>query len=109
MFNISEGKPIEIEFTTTKYGTQQLNYGGHRYNRHVQRDAITYWRCSQYGLLKCRARIKTVNNTFYDSAGSHNHEIIKGTRKYGTAKRIKSEIHKIKLEYVVAEAFGEPV
>lgn len=89
---------------TTRHGSQQLNVDGHRFNKHIVRDHITYWRCSEYGLLKCRARVKTINDNFFGSSGVHNHELISAPRKYGVAKKIRAEREQLKLQ--MYEAMG---
>lgn len=76
----------------TKYGTLQLKHEGHLFNRHVQREGIVYYRCTQYAPLKCRARLKIRNGVMSELTTVHNHPIYNGPRKYGTLKQIKQEM-----------------
>jgi len=34
-------------FIVSKYGTKQIMLKQHTFNRHICRDDVTYWRCSQ--------------------------------------------------------------
>lgn len=70
----------------SKYGTRQLVLKQHTFNRHVSREEVTYWRCSQFAVLRCRARIKTKGNTLTVLNSEHNHEVITKARKYGSLK-----------------------
>lgn len=96
-------------YQQSKYGTRQLKFNGHVFNRHVLRQNITYWRCSQFAVLRCRARIKTSSNE-YGSGDSgmtllnieHNHPIITETRRYGSLKEIKQRQME---ELMVKDAF----
>lgn len=87
-------------YQQSKYGTRQLTYNGHVFNRHVCRQNITYWRCSQFAVLRCRARIKTIKSAAADDDFNndvdmvllnveHNHAVITETRRYGSLKEIK--------------------
>lgn len=76
-------------FVQSKYGTRQLSYYDHVFNRHVTRQNITYWRCSQFAVLRCRARIKTCCDKVTLLNVVHNHELITETRKYGSLKEMK--------------------
>lgn len=76
-------------FVQSKYGTRQLSYYDHVFNRHVTRQNITYWRCSQFAVLRCRARIKTCSDKVTLLNVVHNHELITETRKYGSLKEMK--------------------
>ncbi|XP_053946027.1 modifier of mdg4 isoform X2 [Anastrepha ludens] len=73
-------------FVVSKYGTKQLVLKQHTFNRHVSREEVTYWRCSQFAVLRCRARIKTKGNTLTVLNSEHNHEVITKARKYGSLK-----------------------
>ncbi|XP_055385202.1 modifier of mdg4 isoform X28 [Condylostylus longicornis] len=73
-------------FVYSKYGTRQLVFRRHTFNRHVARESITYWRCCQFAVLRCRARMRTINNILTILNGEHNHEVINKTRKYGSLK-----------------------
>ncbi|XP_004530733.1 modifier of mdg4 isoform X3 [Ceratitis capitata] len=73
-------------FVVSKYGTKQLVLKQHTFNRHVCREEVTYWRCSQFAVLRCRARIKTKGNTLTVLNSEHNHEVITKARKYGSLK-----------------------
>ncbi|XP_039947826.1 modifier of mdg4-like isoform X9 [Bactrocera neohumeralis] len=73
-------------FVVSKYGTRQLVLKQHTFNRHVSREEVTYWRCSQFAVLRCRARIKTKGNTLTVLNSEHNHEVITKARKYGSLK-----------------------
>ncbi|XP_055906107.1 uncharacterized protein LOC129941490, partial [Eupeodes corollae] len=86
---LSAGGPV---FVVSKYGTKQLILKQHTFNRHVSRDDVTYWRCSQFAVLRCRARIKTKLDILTVLNGEHNHEVITRARKYGSLK-IKTEPH----------------
>lgn len=91
-FNILaiDGEPVFIE---SKFGTKQLLYNDHTFNRHVTRDDITYWRCSQFPVFRCRARVKSSSNYLTILNPVHNHEIIKEIRKYGSLKDIKRRFY----------------
>ncbi|KAM7363394.1 modifier of mdg4 isoform 4-T4 [Cochliomyia hominivorax] len=78
-------------FIVSKYGTKQLLLKQHTFNRHVTREDVTYWRCSQFAVLRCRARIKTKSNILTVLNGEHNHEVITQARKYGSLKSFKAE------------------
>lgn len=78
-------------FVVSKYGTKQLLLKQHTFNRHVSREDVTYWRCSQFAVLRCRSRIKTKGNTLTVLNGEHNHEVITQARKYGSLKTLKAE------------------
>lgn len=78
-------------FVVSKYGTKQLLLKQHTFNRHVSREDVTYWRCSQFAVLRCRARIKTKGNTLTVLNSEHNHEVITQARKYGSLKTLKAE------------------
>lgn len=77
-------------FIVSKYGTKQLLLKQHTFNRHVSREDVTYWRCSQFAVLRCRARIKTKGNTLTVLNSDHNHEVIIQPRKYGSLKSMKA-------------------
>ncbi|XP_055585500.1 uncharacterized protein LOC129738340, partial [Uranotaenia lowii] len=79
-------------FVQSKCGTVQLRHQGHLFNRHVKRQSIIYWRCSQFTVYKCRARIKTVNDDFVMINVDHNHEVISTPRTYGSLKRLKQQL-----------------
>ena len=79
-------------YVVSKYGTRQLVLKQHTFNRHVNREDVTYWRCSQFAVLRCRARIKTNGSVCTVLNGEHNHEVITKTRKYGSLKaKIKGD------------------
>ncbi|XP_023309267.1 modifier of mdg4-like isoform X3 [Lucilia cuprina] len=78
-------------FVVSKYGTKQLLLKQHTFNRHVTREDVTYWRCSQFAVLRCRARIKTKSNILTVLNSEHNHEVITQARKYGSLKTLKAE------------------
>ncbi|KAL9893461.1 modifier of mdg4 isoform 7-T8 [Glossina fuscipes fuscipes] len=78
-------------FVVSKYGTKQLVLKQHTFNRHVSREDVTYWRCSQFAVLRCRARIKTKGNILTILNCEHNHEVITKARKYGSLKNMKME------------------
>lgn len=82
-------------FVTSKYGTKQLLYNNHTFNRHVSRQNVTYWRCSQFPVLRCRARIRTFEDDLEQIMTlhkvDHNHPVIV-QRKYGSLKKIKEQL-----------------
>ena len=78
-------------FVVSKYGTKQLLLKQHTFNRHVTREDVTYWRCSQFAVLRCRARIKTKGNILTVLNSEHNHEVITQARKYGSLKSLKAQ------------------
>lgn len=78
-------------FRTSKYGRRQIIYQDYVFNRHVTRNRLTYWRCSQFAVFRCRARIKTVNDVVQMFSGNHNHEVIREQRPYGALKEIKRQ------------------
>uniref|UniRef100_A0A1I8MG05 BTB domain-containing protein n=1 Tax=Musca domestica TaxID=7370 RepID=A0A1I8MG05_MUSDO len=78
-------------FVVSKYGTKQLLLKQHTFNRHVIREDVTYWRCSQFAVLRCKARIKTKGQTLTVLNSDHNHEVITQARKYGSLKNLKAE------------------
>lgn len=75
-------------FVVSKYGTKQLLLKQHTFNRHVIREDVTYWRCSQFAVLRCKARIKTKGQTLTVLNSEHNHEVITQARKYGSLKNL---------------------
>ncbi|XP_075152980.1 modifier of mdg4-like isoform X5 [Haematobia irritans] len=77
-------------FVVSKYGTKQLLLKQHTFNRHVIREDVIYWRCSQFAVLRCKARIKTKGQTLTVLNSDHNHEVITQARKYGSLKNIKA-------------------
>lgn len=86
------------QYITTKYGTQQLCYKGYQFNRHVTRKEIIYWRCTQFVIYKCRARVKTDGKQTFVLNGEHNHDIITGHRQYGSLKKLKKRLADMKNE-----------
>ncbi|XP_013102000.2 modifier of mdg4 isoform X5 [Stomoxys calcitrans] len=78
-------------FVVSKYGTKQLLLKQHTFNRHVIREDVIYWRCSQFAVLRCKARIKTKGQTLTVLNSDHNHEVITQARKYGSLKNIKAD------------------
>ncbi|KAH8369276.1 hypothetical protein KR009_006143, partial [Drosophila setifemur] len=78
-------------FIVSKYGTKQIMLKQHTFNRHICRDDVTYWRCSQFAVLRCRARLKTKLDTLTVLNSVHNHEVISKARKYGSLKRQRAE------------------
>ncbi|KAH8359347.1 hypothetical protein KR093_006115, partial [Drosophila rubida] len=78
-------------FIVSKYGTKQIMLKQHTFNRHITRDDVTYWRCSQFAVLRCRARLKTKQDTLTILNSEHNHEVITKARKYGSLKRQRAE------------------
>ncbi|KAH8280938.1 hypothetical protein KR054_005370, partial [Drosophila jambulina] len=78
-------------FIVSKYGTKQIMLKQHTFNRHICRDDVTYWRCSQFAVLRCRARLKTKQDTLTILNSEHNHEVILKARKYGSLKRQRAE------------------
>ncbi|KPU80829.1 uncharacterized protein Dana_GF18944, isoform P [Drosophila ananassae] len=78
-------------FIVSKYGTKQIMLKQHTFNRHICRDDVTYWRCSQFAVLRCRARLKTKLDTLTILNSEHNHEVISKARKYGSLKRQRAE------------------
>ncbi|XP_030374917.1 modifier of mdg4-like isoform X9 [Scaptodrosophila lebanonensis] len=78
-------------FIVSKYGTKQIMLKQHTFNRHITREDVTYWRCSQFAVLKCRARLKTKSGTLTILNSEHNHEVITKARKYGSLKRQRAE------------------
>lgn len=82
----------------SKFGTRQLLYDNHLFNRHVHRNGITYWRCTQFCVFRCRARVKSKADTLTILNGLHNHEVVTETRKYGSLKYIKESIKQQQLQ-----------
>ncbi|XP_023175646.2 modifier of mdg4-like isoform X9 [Drosophila hydei] len=78
-------------FIVSKYGTKQIMLKNHTFNRHITREDVTYWRCSQFAVLRCRARLKTKQDTLTILNSEHNHEVISKARKYGSLKRQRAE------------------
>ncbi|XP_055695346.1 modifier of mdg4-like isoform X24 [Lutzomyia longipalpis] len=88
---VAEAQEIsEASYMTSKYGSKQLVHNNYVFNRHVFRGDITYWRCTQYSVFKCRARIRTKNDRMFVLNPRHNHEVIREPRKYGSLKQIRS-------------------
>lgn len=89
---------LDAVLKISKNGRQQLVYREHTFNRHVVRDrpnranSITYWRCSQFAVYRCRARCKTQNGRTYLLNELHNHDVVREPRKYGALKEIKRKI-----------------
>ncbi|XP_037945140.1 modifier of mdg4 isoform X10 [Teleopsis dalmanni] len=88
MLSIDNQQPF---FVVSKYGTKQLILKQHTFNRHVSREDVTYWRCSQFAVLRCRARVKTKGSILTVLNSDHNHEVITKARKYGSLKSIKAD------------------
>lgn len=81
-----------LVYKTSKYGRKQIIYKDYVFNRHVARDNLTYWRCSQFAVYRCKARLKTIkDNTVQVLNGNHNHEVIREPRAYGALKEIKRQ------------------
>lgn len=83
---------LDAEMRLTKNGRQQLVYQEHTFNRHVSRANMTYWRCTQFAVFRCRARLKTQSNKTYVLNADHNHDVVREQRKYGALKEIKRKI-----------------
>ncbi|XP_055704642.1 modifier of mdg4-like isoform X34 [Phlebotomus papatasi] len=79
----------ETSYMTSKYGSKQLVHNNYVFNRHVFRGDITYWRCTQYSVYKCRARIRTKNERVDVLNPEHNHAVITEPRKYGSLKNMR--------------------
>ncbi|XP_062706885.1 uncharacterized protein LOC134283962 isoform X1 [Aedes albopictus] len=92
--NVQEMSPTcdAPQYVISKCGTVQLRHNGHLFNRHVKRDDITYWRCSQFTVYKCRARIKSVLEEFFMLNVEHNHQVVASPRAYGSLKRLKQQL-----------------
>lgn len=70
----------------------QLIFREHVFNRHVVRDDLIYWRCSQFAVYRCRARIKTRVNTLTVLNSKHNHEVVREPRPYGSLRDLKLQL-----------------
>ncbi|XP_062556560.1 modifier of mdg4-like isoform X40 [Armigeres subalbatus] len=93
--SITACPPSEVpQYVLSKCGTIQIRHRGHLFNRHVQRDDIIYWRCSQFCVYKCRARLKSVLETFSILNEEHNHPVVASPRAYGSLKRLKQKLAK---------------
>lgn len=90
---------IKVEYIASCKGTPQLVIDGFPFTRHRVRDKTVYWRCVQFRILKCHARMRTkledeVSNKNYDTIkqqieivqNDHNHGILNERRKRGTLK-----------------------
>lgn len=89
-FLISDTVPV---FRMNKNDRRQLVHREHVFNRHVVRDNLTYWRCSQFSVCRCPARIKTkFDTTMTVLNGEHNHEVVRAPRPYGALKKWKREM-----------------
>lgn len=82
---------IDAKLQRNKNGREQLVYNGHTFNRHVVRNNLTYWRCTQFNALRCRARCKTKSNCTYLLNDAHNHDVVKEPRKYGALKELQRQ------------------
>lgn len=82
---------IDTELRRNRNGREQLVYNGHTFNRHVVRNDLTYWRCTQFSALRCRARCKTKANLTYLLNDEHNHDILSEPRKYGALKELQRQ------------------
>lgn len=78
-------------YVMSKYGTRQLCYEEYVFNRHVCREAVVYWRCTQFAVLRCKARIKTHFNEMTLINVEHNHPVVTEVRKYGALKELKRQ------------------
>lgn len=100
---------LDAELKISKNGRQQLVYREHTFNRHVVRErrhpanSITYWRCSQFAVYRCRARCKTQNGRTYLLNELHNHDVVREPRKYGALKEIKRQISLENMSFEVKE------
>lgn len=92
-----------LSYINTKYGTKQLVFNQHAFNRHVCRENIIYWRCAQFAVLRCRARLKTCLGTLTILNQVHNHSVITEARKYGSLKAMKQQNVDVKqtIDYVL--------
>lgn len=104
---------LDAVLKISKNGRQQLIYREHTFNRHVVRDrpneanSITYWRCSQFAVYRCRARCKTQNGRTYLLNESHNHDVVREPRKYGALKEIKRKMSLENMAYAIKETKDE--
>lgn len=90
LFLISDTVPV---FRMNKNDRRQLVHREHVFNRHVVRDNLTYWRCSQFSVCKCPARIKTRFDAMMTVLNAeHNHEVVRAPRPYGALKKWKREM-----------------
>lgn len=88
-FHISDAVP---QFRMNKNARKQLIYREHVFNRHVIRGSLTYWRCSQFAVCRCRARIKTNHDSVMTLLRvDHNHDIVRAPRPYGALKKLKRD------------------
>lgn len=91
-FLISDPDTIPV-FRVNKNDRKQLVHREHVFNRHVVRDHLTYWRCSQFSVCRCPARIKTKFDTIMSVLNvQHNHEVVRAPRPYGALKKMKREM-----------------
>lgn len=89
-FLISDTRPV---FRMNKNSRRQLVHREHVFNRHVVRDNLTYWRCSQFSVCRCPARIKTKFDTVMTVLNvEHNHDVVRAPRAYGALKKMKREM-----------------
>lgn len=69
--------PGSIFFEKNQFGLPQLVHNGHKFYVNRRSANRTFWVCSKYKALKCRARCVTLNNSGYFSTGKslHNHSL----------------------------------
>lgn len=109
LFSVKLSTISDAELRISKNGRQQLVYREHTFNRHVVRDrpnqanSITYWRCSQFAVFRCRARCKTQNGRTYLLNETHNHDVVREPRKYGALKEIKRQISLENMPFIVKD------
>lgn len=83
--------------------SKQLIHQEHKFNRHVVRGNITYWRCSQFSACRCRARLKTVDEKLFILNMQHNHEVVRRHRLYGALKELKRKMSSMNDKRTIAK------
>lgn len=68
-------------FTKGQRKSIKLNYDDHSFVKFMENSRGTKWICATRSTTKCRARVRTKDNSIEILHGSHNHEKIKRRRE----------------------------
>ena len=80
---------MEVQIIESSRGGKIALLDGHSYNHKQSTINCIHWRCTKYFKLKCRAILKTKNETVIGTKGTHNHECDPGECK---AKEVVNQI-----------------
>ena len=80
---------MQVQIIESNRGGKIALHDGHSYNQKKSTINCIQWRCTKYYKLKCPAILKTKNETFTETKGTHNHECDPGECK---AKEVVNQI-----------------